>query len=53
MLKMALKKKIFGSTYYAVVRNINHPSNKIFQKLGFKLIKKNSQKKLNYYLKKT
>jgi len=52
MLNLALKKNIFKTPIYAIVKKNNEASNKIFKKLGFILSKNYQKNNFIYYLKK-
>tara|TARA_B100000902_G_scaffold399197_1_gene468926 strand:- start:3729 stop:5204 length:1476 start_codon:yes stop_codon:yes gene_type:complete len=51
MLKLALKKRIFKTRLYAVVKKNNEVSVKIFKKLGFIYLKNHQKRNFIYYLK--
>ena len=52
MLSLALKKNIFNTPIYAIVKKNNEASNKIFKKLGFILLRNYQKNNFIYYLKK-
>ena len=51
MLDIALKKNSYKTPLFAIVRKKNKASNKIFQKLGFSLLKEDRKRDLIYFSK--
>ena len=51
MLDIALKKNSYKTPLFAIVKKKNEASNKIFQKLGFSLLKEDQKRDLNYFSK--